>query len=137
MHRADDIVVVAGGQIGEIILLDAATDGQPLPVLFAQRRDLAPVGGGPRRGHAVRFVAGRVAVAGEAQPRHAHGDGGLNDGLGAVFAVAERRMDVKVLADHEVIFSCFTLRSMTCREASSCMTSSSEIPAWIISTSTW
>ena len=38
--------------------------------------------------------------------------------------------------EHQVIFSCFTLWSITCREASSLWISSKEIPASIIMTMT-
>ena len=55
--------------------------------------------------------------------------------LGACLPVAEGRVDVEI-AGH-VIFSCLTLWSMTWREASSARTSSSVMPASVISTMTW
>ena len=135
---ADHVVVLPRGGVGAgvEILLHPAVELQPPPPALRQIPDTGAVGRLPVPGDAAVRVVGGPAVVGEAQAGHALGRGRLRHGLRGVRPVGEAAVDVEVLRNH-VIFSCFTLWSMTWREASSRSTSAGVMPAWAISTRTW
>ena len=136
---ADEVVVVPTGRRRVVVLLQAQKDAQPPLEVPAQTEDLRAVGGLLRRRHgpAVRVPAGREgAVLGEAQRGAPRRQCPAGHPLRRARPVAEDGVGVEILEDHGVIFSCFTLWSMTWREASSARMSSTEMPISTIKTIT-
>ena len=79
-----------------------------------------------------------MPVPGKAKIGEPGGNGRLGHFAGRIFAVAHRRVVVQPCANlRHFIVSCFTLWSITWREASSARISSGEMPSSTISTSAW
>ena len=134
---ADDVLVkreVAG--VAAVVLLDAEEDLHlPLIVLF-QGRDGLPVTHGGVRFHRPHRVELEPGMAGKADLPAPEGKGGFRHLLRAVCAVAVFGVGVEVVETH-TIFSCLTLWSMMCRDASSFRTSDTVMPMWTMRTITW
>ena len=109
VDAADDIIVSVGGFCAPQILLDAAVNGDFVPIFFLQPGDLGSVFFDPLLRDAVGGVKIRVGVGGDTDAGHTPLDGGQHHFLGGIFSVAETGVRVKIPADHFVIFSCLIL----------------------------
>ena len=133
MHRADHVIIAVRRLVRAEILLDAAVHIHPPGVLALQALTVPPVIGDPLPGHAAIHIAGRITVIRKTNRSHAASVSRRGHLVDGVLPVGIIRVDVKITGDH-VIFSCLTLWSITCRDASSRCTSSSEMPISVIRT---
>ena len=121
-------------------MLQSQIEGDYPGILIPQGKDLRPIplNIGFYHGPAIRVQSWRQrAVLGKTQSGTPGPDGPQDHLFRCIFPISIPSMGVKILQNHLVIFSCFTLWSMTWREASSFITSSTEIPISTISTITW
>ena len=116
-------------------VIGARRDGDLPGVFFLQAAYLRFIARCVLFFHAVREVAGRIGMVGKADYVHSLSDRRKHRFLRGVLSVAEYGVDVEI-EDHFVIFSCFTLWSITWREASSARISSRLMPASTIRTIT-
>ena len=134
VHGADHIIKQRPVYLGKDILLNAQQNADAARVPLLQAADLGAVIQNLLCGHAAGVLLKR-RVPGETDLRAAEAEGFQDQLFRAVRAVAEDGMGVEV-GKHQAIFSCFTLWSMTWREASSRRISSGRMPISTIRTIT-
>ena len=135
MNGADGIVEEAAVHLGKDIIFDAEADPDPIGILHLQAPDFGAVIQSALLGHASVMLC-QMRMSGETDLRTSETDRLEDQFLGAVSSVAIGCMGM-VIAGHHTIFSCFTLWSITWREASSRRISSGRIPSSTIITITW
>ena len=133
MHRTYYVVETLGASRVQVLLY-AAEHTYPAAVLFPEHGYFPAVFLGFAGAQTVTGVKGRVAVGGKAYGVQASAYRRKDYFFRRVRPVAVPCVYVKIVKAHCVIFSCFTLWSMTWREESSLWISSRDIPASIIST---
>ena len=111
--RADDIIKIRNRLAAKIILLDTAEHTDAVGILDLERIDLIAVLHRFFNGHAVVTAKRGIPVTGQTDNGQTPVDGGQNHFLRRKLAVTIFGMHVKIRANHDVIFSCLTLWSMT------------------------
>jgi len=136
MHRANDVVQRrAVVHRGEPISFHSHGNAQTARVCLLQCTQLLHIV--LLRFDGIIQIKRRIAVAGKAEIREAGLQRGPGHFIGRVPAVAQICMVVCGGCQSHCIVSCFTLWSMTWRDASSARMSSSVMPSATIRTSTW
>lgn len=136
VDRADDIFIAIERDLRDKVKFQPVIQGDLVPIGSLQAQGLLPVAGQVLHLDCPVLGRGHGAVAREAEGREPLGERTLDYLFHGGFAVIKQRVRMQALQFHFTIFSCFTLWSMTWREASSWRRSAREMPASAIRTIT-